>query len=328
MSLFFGALLSSNIGRTFADSDDTSVKSENSFVTIHDNGNTTTVKTDAGTVEGVLKRAKIELTEGDVVEPGLTAEINQKDFEITIYRARPVVVVDGVAKKYLMTTKAKMKEIVSEAGIVLYDGDKIVRQNNVKNLLEVGMVEEYEIKRHGGEIVVVTEEIDFTRRTIRDVNTPVGVSKITQEGEKGEKEITYEVKYQDGKEVSRIKKNEVITKQPVEEITTLGVEYTVTTTPDRETCALWARAAGVSEADLDAALWIIEKESHCRYNATNASSGAYGIPQALPGDKMASAGADWRTNPITQIRWMASYVKSRYGGWNGAKRFWEEHHWY
>jgi hypothetical protein len=49
-----------------------------------------------------------------------------------------------------------------------------------------------------------------------------------------------------------------------------------------------------------------------RYNAQG--SGAYGLPQALPGSKMASAGADWRTNPQTQIRWMVGYVNERYGG--------------
>jgi len=49
-------------------------------------------------------------------------------------------------------------------------------------------------------------------------------------------------------------------------------------------------------------------------HATNPTTGAYGIPQALPGSKMASAGADWATNPATQIRWMIGYVNSRYGG--------------
>jgi hypothetical protein len=57
-------------------------------------------------------------------------------------------------------------------------------------------------------------------------------------------------------------------------------------------------------------LW--NRESGWRYNAANAS-GAYGIPQALPGSKMASAGADWETNPATQIRWGLGYIKSVYG---------------
>ncbi|MFC7732137.1 lytic transglycosylase domain-containing protein [Actinomadura keratinilytica] len=58
-------------------------------------------------------------------------------------------------------------------------------------------------------------------------------------------------------------------------------------------------------------LW--NKESGWNYRATNPSSGAYGIPQALPGSKMASEGADWRTNAKTQIRWGLNYIKGRYG---------------
>ena len=58
-------------------------------------------------------------------------------------------------------------------------------------------------------------------------------------------------------------------------------------------------------------LW--NRESGWNPSATNPTSGAYGIPQALPGDKMASAGADWQTNPTTQIIWGLGYIKSVYG---------------
>ena len=58
-------------------------------------------------------------------------------------------------------------------------------------------------------------------------------------------------------------------------------------------------------------LWNVE--SGWNPSAQNPSSGAYGIPQALPGSKMASAGADWQTNPATQIRWGLEYIQSTYG---------------
>ena len=58
-------------------------------------------------------------------------------------------------------------------------------------------------------------------------------------------------------------------------------------------------------------LW--DKESGWNVNAYNASSGATGIPQALPGSKMATAGADWATNPATQITWGLGYIAGRYG---------------
>ncbi|MFC5664185.1 transglycosylase SLT domain-containing protein [Kitasatospora misakiensis] len=73
---------------------------------------------------------------------------------------------------------------------------------------------------------------------------------------------------------------------------------------------------------------IIAHESSWNVTATNPSSGAYGLAQALPGSKMASAGADWRTNPTTQIRWALDYMNTRYGSPNAAWVFWQNHHWY
>jgi hypothetical protein len=66
---------------------------------------------------------------------------------------------------------------------------------------------------------------------------------------------------------------------------------------------------------------IWNRESGWNYLAENPYSGAYGIPQALPGDKMASAGADWQTNPATQIKWGLGYIQSIYGTPCGAWNF-------
>jgi hypothetical protein len=70
-------------------------------------------------------------------------------------------------------------------------------------------------------------------------------------------------------------------------------------------------------------LW--KKESGWNYRARNPVSGAYGIPQALPGSKMASAGSDWRTNPVTQIEWGLGYIADIYGtpcgAWSHSKAF-------
>ncbi len=69
--------------------------------------------------------------------------------------------------------------------------------------------------------------------------------------------------------------------------------------------------------------WIISHESNWDVHAQNASSGAYGLPQSLPGSKMASVASDWRDNPATQIIWGAKYMKDRYGSPCGAKSHWE-----
>lgn len=70
---------------------------------------------------------------------------------------------------------------------------------------------------------------------------------------------------------------------------------------------------GWSESEWSCLNTLWTRESGWDTYATNSSSGAYGIPQALPAYKMAAAGADWRTNPVTQIRWGLSYIASAYG---------------
>ncbi|WP_131738502.1 lytic transglycosylase domain-containing protein [Actinomadura roseirufa] len=73
-------------------------------------------------------------------------------------------------------------------------------------------------------------------------------------------------------------------------------------------------------------LW--DHESGWNERAVNPSSGAYGIPQALPGSKLASAGSDWRTSSPTQIAWGLGYIKARYKDPCGAWAWWSAHHWY
>ncbi len=73
---------------------------------------------------------------------------------------------------------------------------------------------------------------------------------------------------------------------------------------------------------------IIDHENGLWLPTRVGAGGSYGLPQAQPGSKMASAGADWATNPWTQLRWMRGYVRARYGGSCPAWAFWQTHRWY
>jgi hypothetical protein len=75
---------------------------------------------------------------------------------------------------------------------------------------------------------------------------------------------------------------------------------------------------------------LVMSESGWNPLISNPSSGAYGIPQALPGNKMASAGADWRTSPYTQLRWMMEYIRFNHNFHdpNSAWAFHQAHNWY
>ncbi len=102
--------------------------------------------------------------------------------------------------------------------------------------------------------------------------------------------------------------------------------------PSKSNSQAYARMAvsanGWGNADYACLVKLWTKESQWNHKAMNRSSGAYGIPQSLPGSKMASAGKSWRTDPPTQIRWGLSYIKSRYGTPCGAWRHSQATNWY
>ena len=117
---------------------------------------------------------------------------------------------------------------------------------------------------------------------------------------------------------------------------TISASYTgngMRATPDEaKAIARGMLASGWKQWDTaeqwEALEWLWEHESGWRWDADNPTSDAYGIPQALPGRKMASAGEDWKHNAATQIRWGLGYIQSRYGSPTAAKAFWLSHHWY
>ena len=324
--LLFVFLVKFGVNSTFADNGEPiEVNDKANYVTFYDSGDKLTIKTNVKTVSDAISYAGIIINDGDKIEPSLDSEINADNFYINIYRSRPVIVRDGVNELYLMSASYNPREIFEEAGIVVYDGDSIMPVANT-NFLEAGVANVYQITRNGGRTVTVEEEIPFNEETVRDYNMPTGEKEVRQLGEVGTKKVTYKVLYVNNKEVSREIISEEVTREPVARITAIGAKKSIP--PEWETCAGWAREAGVSEADLSTALDLIYRESGCRVDATNAYSGAYGIPQALPGSKMASVGADWQTNPVTQIRWMIGYVNGRYGGWSQAMEFWNSRGWY
>lgn len=89
-----------------------------------------------------------------------------------------------------------------------------------------------------------------------------------------------------------------------------------------------ARRYGWGTADYRALERLWHYESRWGHRAQNPSSGAYGIPQALPGSKMKSAGSDWATNPETQIRWGLEYIRQRYRTPSRAYAFFRSCNWY
>ena len=250
---------------------------------------------------------------GNILEDG---SINT----LKITRAKEISV-DLFGKTESFRTQAKtVEDFLKEKKIVLGKDDGI--SVNLKTQISNGL--NFRIWRNGKQTLTVEESTDFQTETIQDTNKDSGYKEIKEAGEKGTKSVTYEVEMQNGKEISRKKINETEIKAAKKQVVIVGTKTSLPAGSHTD----WMTAAGISASDQGSANAIISQESGWRVNATNRSSGAYGIPQALPGSKMASAGSDWQTNPITQLKWMNSYVVGRYGSWQNAYAHKKSKGWY
>ncbi len=352
------------------------------FVTIHNDGEDVTIRTNAQTVSEVLERAGVQYEAEDIIEPSLDEDITETDFNINIYHARDVMVKDGAVRKYIRTAASNPEEIIKAAQIEILPADIIeiveqdsfleagatsayelvraktinftlygqqlsvrsqaetigdfLKEQNIESDPEVNWISlaedtrvydgiEFKVYMQGKQTFSQEEEIPFTEKTTQDFDMPSGKSEITKAGQNGRKMVTYEIELYNGEEISRQVISEIITQEPVQQERRVGIKSTLPSGSHED----WMAAAGISSSDYGYVEYIISRESGwspMKYNY--GGSGAYGLCQALPGSKMASAGSDWKTNPITQLRWCSSYATRKYGSWSGAYRFWINNHWW
>lgn len=220
--LFFSLIYTINMHVTYAEGDEAAVSvSDEHFVNFYDQGEKLTVKTDAKTVGEALSRAGISLGEKDIVEPAQSEPINSDNFFVNIYRARPVILRDGVTEKYIMTASYDTRVMTKEAGFSIYDGDVVKPVRNT-NFLEVGAVEIYEVTRGDGSTVTEEVEIPFEEEQVTDYNLAPGTQEVRQLGEVGLRVLTYEVFYAEGVEAKRELRSDEVKREPVKRIVAVG----------------------------------------------------------------------------------------------------------
>jgi hypothetical protein len=179
--------------------------------------------------------------------------------------------------------------------------------------------------------VTVTEDISMPVQSIPDGTLAYGTSAVRQQGSPGQQVVTYQVSLNNNVETGRSILQKVVTRQPVTQIVVTGTSLSGI----KGDMAL----AGIAPGDYNYADYIISRESGwcptkaqgqyggCPpFSGSVPSYGGYGLCQSTPGGKMASAGADWATNPVTQLRWCSGYAHSRYGSWGAAYSHWVSYH--
>ncbi len=205
--------------------------------------------------------------------------------------------------------------------------------------------ETYDVRNLNLSTSVITEKVklDYPTAATEDAKIADGKVIVKKSGKAGTANITYQVKFIAGVEVARIEISRVVTKEPVEEFVIRGTgapaeiakalaaaeANTGTKAGNKEYAKLFI-SQGYGWGDKEFAcletLWF--RESNWNHKAKNPVTGAYGIPQSLPGNKMATFGDDWKSNPATQIKWGANYIEDRYNTPCEALDFFYARNWY
>ncbi|MBO9568519.1 MAG: DUF348 domain-containing protein [Cellulomonas iranensis] len=224
-------------------------------------------------------------------------------------------VIDGVS------SGATVRDALKDVGLVLEEGDQVSVPLDAAAVDGLVVL----VTRAATQGETVTEAVPFAVQEVEDPSLVKGNRVVKNAGRAGLRTTTYTLDVVGGVVVGRTVVASVMTTEPVDQVVRVGTAEL----PDPSTVAVEPGTAQALAKDMAAArgwgddqfaclvsLW--NKESGWRVTAENRSSGAYGIPQALPGSKMASVADDWRTNAATQITWGLGYIAGRYGDPCGA----------
>ncbi len=216
-----------------------------------------------------------------------------------------------------------LRQALDQAKLRLAPHDRIsakvtspVRDKQVVKITRVSY--KYSVTRQGVPFGTVRQD---------DPNRAAGSTAVVSAGRDGLKQVTYQLRYVDGKLAGRVVYDDHVVRSTVSRRIAVGTKQAPRPTPPpaapvsapvssgsaQQIAAGMVAARGWGSDQFSCLVSLWNKESGWNTTASNPSSGAYGIPQSLPGSKMASAGADWRTNASTQITWGLGYIAEVYG---------------
>lgn len=284
-------------------------------VTLEVDGRTTTFMTTALTVGDLISTLGAR-GDGALATASRSEPLGREPVRVTTTKTVNVSVDGSVLP--IRTTQATVRGVLRDAGITLADGDGVSVPLGAAAVDGMVVV----VARSSMAADTVTEVLPFASRTIEEPALPVGYRHVRTTGRPGEATTSYAIQKLNGAEVERTIVARVVTREPRDEVIVVGTMPVSAIKVDPGSAKATARALMAERGWGDDQFVCLDKlwtkESGWRVNAQNGSSGAYGIPQALPGSKMASVADDWRTNPATQITWGLGYIAGRYGTPCGA----------
>jgi len=292
----------------------------------------------AATGRTIARRAGIVVYPEDDVRkelPGSILRHSSIGEEVVIRRATPAYLILYGTPVVVRTHAKTVGEVLKEKNV------KLIASDTVQPDLATPLTPNAQIfvNRIGIQIATVEEPIPMPTKVIEDQTLSFGTTALRQQGTPGKRIVTYQIELRNGQEVGRVKIQEVIAQNPVENIIARGKAISI---PADKTSLM--AAAGIASSDYPYVNYIISRENALwcptRWQgqtscpayyaekfpgAESSTSVGYGVCQSTPANKMASAGADWRTSPVTQLRWCSGYATGRYGSWAAAYNFWIGH---
>jgi uncharacterized protein YabE (DUF348 family) len=290
-------------------------------VTVIDNGKKTFAFSAATTPRSVATQAGIQVYPEDNIESQMETNFLKDGAigeKVVIDRATPT-------NLNLYGTPVPVRTHAKTVGDLLKEKKvELAKDDTVQPAVDAPITPQSQVFviRNGSKVVTEEQAIPMEVQTIQDPSLSFGSTAVRQQGSPGKRLVTYQVDTQNGKEVGRKVIQEVVAQEPVKQIVAKGLSVFIPA--DKE--AVMA-AAGISRSDYAYVNYIVSRESGWNAAARNAS-GAFGLCQALPGSKMSTAGSDWASNPVTQLRWCSGYATQRYGSWAGAYNYWVSHHYW
>jgi uncharacterized protein YabE (DUF348 family) len=290
-------------------------------VTVIDDGRKTFAFSAATTPRSVASQAGVEVYPEDKIVSQMETEFLRDGAigeKVVIDRATPTNLNLYGTQVPVRTHAKTVEELLKEKKV------ELAKDDTVQPALATPITAQTQVFviRNGSKVVTEEQAIPNEVQTIEDPSLSFGSVAIRQKGSAGKRLVTYQVDTQNGKEVGRKEIQAVVAVEPVKQIVARG--RAVFIPADKE--AVMA-AAGIARSDFAYVNYIVSRESGWNAAARN-PSGAFGLCQALPGSKMATAGSDWGTNPVTQLKWCDGYAKGRYGSWAAAYNFWlAKHYW-
>ena len=300
-------------------------------VEITENGHNSFTFSASVTPRAIAEQAGYKLNPADIVTTVPSANFIKQGAigeQVVINPATPVDLNLYGSPVVVYTHARTVADLIKLENIHLVKNDQVLPSLDtpITPNLEVFLI------RNGEKLASVTQGIPMPVDTVYDNSLAYGTSAIQQNGSAGQEVITYQENTQNGIVVSQTPIQTVVTVPAVTEIVLVGINLSGIKGD--------MAYAGIAPGDYPYADYIISHESgwcptkaqgetYCPGVPDNPMTPyGYGLCQATPGYKMASAGSDWETDPITQLRWCNGYAVSKYGSWYNAYQHWIAYSWW